>query len=143
MNTQWLYLLAADGILVLHILFVVFVVFGQLLIVVGKFRHWGWVRNPWFRVLHLLAITVVMVQAWLGEICPLTTWEMALRARGGDTVYAGSFVVHWLQEILYYDLPLWVFAVCYTLFAVLVLVSWFLVPPRGFGGRARRGDHQK
>lgn len=132
MTAERLFLFAADGILLLHALFVAFVVVGQLLIVAGKFRHWGWVRNPWFRVVHLLAIAVVMVQAWLGEICPLTTWEMALRARGGDSVYTGSFVVHWLQEILYYDLPLWVFAVCYTLFGALVLASWFFVSPRRF-----------
>ena len=142
MNTQWLYLLAADSILLLHSLFVVFVIFGLLLIVAGRFRHWRWIRNPWFRALHLLAITVVTVQALLGAICPLTSLEMALRSRAGDSVYAGSFMAHWLQEILYYDLPLWAFAVCYTLFCAVVLASWYLVPPRRFSGHAPRAGRK-
>lgn len=137
MKAETFYLLAADGILVLHVLFVAFVVFGLVLILIGRQRRWSWVRNHWFRVLHLAAILVVVIQAWLGAICPLTSWEMALRARAGDSVYPGAFVAHWLQAILYYDVPAWVFVVCYTAFGALVAASWFLVPPRR---RGRQGD---
>lgn len=130
-----LYRLAADLLLALHVAFVVFVIVGLVLTLLGGFRGWSWVRNPWFRSLHLLGIGFVVVQAWLGQICPLTTWEMALRQKAGDATYAGSFIAHWLQALLYYEAPMWVFAVCYTVFGALVVASWFWVRPRSFGSR--------
>ena len=125
------YLLAADAVLLLHVLFVAFVVVGLLLILAGRLLSWDWVRNWWFRVIHLGAIGIVVLQAWLGVICPLTRLEMYLRDRAGDTTYAGSFVSHWLEAILYYRAPAWVFAVAYTLFAIVVVMSWVWVRPRG------------
>lgn len=122
-------LLAADAVLLLHFLFVVFVIAGLLLILVGKLLTWSWVRNWWFRVAHLAAIAVVVVQAWFGAICPLTTLEMALRREAGDTPYAGTFISHWLEPVLYYRAPAWVFAVCYTAFAAVVALSWVWVRP--------------
>jgi hypothetical protein len=130
MHAPAFYLLAADAVLSLHVLFVAFVVMGLLAIFVGAALSWAWVRNPVFRVLHLLAIIVVALQAWLGMVCPLTTVEMALRAKAGDVVYGGTFISHWLQELLYYEAPDWAFQVCYTAFALLVAISWPLVRPR-------------
>lgn len=130
MNAPSLYLLAADALLVLHVLVVVFIVAGLLLVYAGGFLGWSWVRNPWFRIIHLIAIGVVMAQAWAGEVCPLTTWEQSLRQRAGEVHYSGSFIVHWLGELLYYEAPMWVFALCYTLFGALVLAAWYLVRPR-------------
>ncbi len=127
-----LYRLAADLILFLHVCFVAFVVVGLVVILVGGARGWSWVRNPGFRIAHLLAIAVVVLQAWLGRICPLTTWEMALRSKAGDATYTGSFIAHWLQAILYYEAPMWVFAVGYTAFGALVVASWYWVRPRPF-----------
>jgi hypothetical protein len=132
MDSDVLFLLAADVLLVSHILFVVFVVFGLALILFGKALGWNWVRNPWFRSAHVLAIGIVMLQSWIGIICPLTTWEMALRERAGESFYTGSFISHWLESLLYYRAPAWVFIVCYTVFAALVVATWFLVPPRRF-----------
>ena len=125
-----LYLLLADTVLVLHVLFVAFVVAGLILIFVGKFLRWPWVRNRVFRIAHLFAIGIVVLQSWFGAICPLTTIEMALRSRAGEASYAGSFVAHWLESLLYYRAPAWVFIVCYTAFGALVVASWFWIPPR-------------
>jgi hypothetical protein len=129
MTSQTWMLLAADAVLLLHALFVVFVIAGLLLILAGKVLAWSWVRNWWFRVTHLVAIAVVVLQAWLGVICPLTTLEMVLRREAGDATYAGTFISHWLESILYYQAPAWVFAACYTAFAALVVLSWFWVRP--------------
>ncbi len=124
-----MYLLAADGVLFLHVSFVLFVVLALLAIIVGKWRGWSWVRNRRFRIVHLLAIGFVVVQTWLGEACPLTILEMELRAKGGDAVYTGDFIAHWMARLLYYDLPTWVFALAYTAFGAAVVVSWFWVRP--------------
>ncbi len=132
MDSPALFMLAADIILLLHVLVVIFIVFGLVLIFVGNFLKWHWIQNPWFRLLHLIAIGIVVVLSWLNLICPLTSIEMALRARASDAVYSGSFISHWLEIILYYQAPPWVFVSGYTVFGVLVVVSWFLVRPRHF-----------
>ena len=121
--------LLADAVLIAHVLFVLFVVFGLILIYLGFFLDWRWVRSRVFRLLHLLAIGVVVLQSWFGVICPLTTWEMALREKAGSGVYSGLFIQHWLHELLYYTAPAWVFVLAYTVFGALVLASWFVVRP--------------
>ena len=123
-------LLLADTILITHVLFVVFVVGGLATIYIGHFLQWQWVRNMIFRITHLIAIGIVAIQSWLGIICPLTTWEMALREKAGAETYSGSFIQHWLQNILYFSAPEWVFIVVYTVFCALVIASWFLIRPR-------------
>ncbi|MBI1424755.1 MAG: DUF2784 family protein [Gammaproteobacteria bacterium] len=132
-----MYALAADAILISHVLFVAFVVLGLVAIYIGKWLAWPWVRNFWFRVLHLAAIVIVMLEAWGGMVCPLTVWENRLREKAGAAIYSGSFIHHWLQSILYYDAPEWVFVVCYTLFAGLVLASWFIVRPTRHDNRSK------
>ena len=132
MDAPLIYRLLADVVLVTHVAFVAFVICGLILVFAGGMRRWGWVRNPWFRLLHLAAIAIVVVQAWAGVVCPLTTLEMALRNHAGDAVYAGSFIAHWLQQILYVDAPAWVFIVAYSVFGAVVVASWLLVRPRPF-----------
>ncbi len=129
MSKESLLIVLADLILITHVLFVCFVVFGLLAIYLGYFLKWQWVRNRVFRIFHLLAIGFVAVQSWVGAICPLTTWEMALRAEARTETYSGSFIQHWLHSLLFYSAPEWVFITVYTCFATLVFVSWFLVPP--------------
>lgn len=123
--------LLADAVLALHVGVVVFVVGGLVLVLIGNGAGWQWVNTLWFRLAHLGAIVVVVAEAWFGVVCPLTTLEMWLRgrARGGAT-YAGSFVEHWLQRLLYYDAPGWVFTLGYTLFALAVVATWWRFPPR-------------
>ncbi|MFW2403549.1 MAG: DUF2784 domain-containing protein [Gammaproteobacteria bacterium] len=118
--------LLADAVLVVHFAFVAFVVLGFLLMLVGLAAHWRWVRNRTFRIAHLCAIGVVVAQAWLGKICPLTVWENELRRRAGQDAYAETFVQHWLHELLFYDAEPWVFTAIYTVFGVLVLLVWWL-----------------
>ena len=65
----------ADLVLLLHCAVVVFVVGGLVLIVIGSLRGWRLARDWWLRMLHLVAIGVVALQAWLGITCPLTTLD--------------------------------------------------------------------
>lgn len=132
MDSPTLYLLAADAILLLHALLIIFVVAGLVLIFVGSALAWSWIRNPWFRLTHLITICVVVIQSWLQIICPLTKVEMTLRARAGDVTYSGSFISHWLETLLYYQAPPWVFVLCYTAFAAIVIASWLWIRPRRF-----------
>jgi len=124
-----MHLFLADLILVTHALFVAFVALGLVAVLLGKYWRWGWVRNLWFRLAHFLAIGVVIAESWLGLVCPLTEWESRSREAAGGETYSSSFIQHWLHEILFYDFAPWVFTAAYTLFGILVLVAWLLVPP--------------
>ena len=123
-------LLLANAVLVVHAGIAAFVVAGLALTVIGNLKHWRWVNNAWFRIAHVAAIGIIVAESWLGFICPLTTLEMWLRARAGEASYGGGFIKHWLQQLLYYSAPPWVFVVVYTVFALLVLVIWWYFPPR-------------
>ena len=128
-------LLLANAVLVVHVGIAVFVVAGLLLVILGNFLRWGWVNNALFRVAHVAAIGVVVAESWFGIVCPLTTLEMWLRSRAGEASYGGGFIEHWLQQLLYYSAPPWVFVAVYTVFALLVLATWWYFPPR-FKSRA-------
>ena len=132
------YQLLADLVLTLHFALVVFVVGGLVLVVIGNFRSWHWVNALWFRLAHLGAIAVVVAEVWLGITCPLTTLEMGLRTQARATTYSGSFIEHWVQRILYYDVPSWVFVLGYSLFGLLVIATWLRFPPTSKHRRNKR-----
>jgi len=119
----------ADIVLVVHGLYVGFVVIGFALILVGLVRGWRWVRQPGFRYAHLAAIGLVVVQVWLGIECPLTTLESALRLAAGEAGYGTSFIQYWLYRLLYYQAAPRVFGLIYSLFGAAVLLVWWFAPP--------------
>ncbi|MEO8225161.1 MAG: DUF2784 domain-containing protein [Gammaproteobacteria bacterium] len=119
----------ADLVLVVHALFVGFVVIGFALVLLGLAQGWFWVRRPAFRYAHLTAIAIVVAQAWLGLECPLTTLETALRVRAGEAGYGTSFIQDWLYRLLYYRADTWVFTVLYTAFGAMVALVWWFAPP--------------
>ena len=129
----------ANAVLGLHLELVVFVVAGPVLIVVGNLAHWRWVNGLGFRLAHAAAIAAVVAEAWLGLTCPLTTLEMWLRSRAGAATYGGGFVEHWLQWLLYYDAPAWIFTITYSVFGLIVAATWWYFPPTSRRHAAARG----
>ena len=86
-----LFSLLADLVVVVHLAFVLLVVFGGLLVL----------RWPRLALIQLPAAVWGVVIEWAGWICPLTPLENSLRARGGATGYRGGFVDHYLLGVLY------------------------------------------
>jgi polyferredoxin len=130
--------LLANTVLILHVGIAAFVVAGLVLAILGNLNRWSWVNNFWFRSAHLVAIAVVVAESWCGVACPLTTLEMWLRSQAGASTYGRGFIEHWLQQLLYYDAPPWVFVLAYSAFGLLVLASWWYFPPR-----PRRRGHER
>jgi hypothetical protein len=118
--------LAADAILVLHFAFVLFVVGGLAAIWIGAALGRRWVHNVWFRVVHLAAILFVVAESLAGVWCPLTVWEDALRGTREDM----SFVARWIHRVMFYSFPEWVFTTAYIAFALAVIATYWIVPPR-------------
>ncbi|BAN36008.1 hypothetical protein SCD_n02199 [Sulfuricella denitrificans skB26] len=119
--------LLADAVLIVHFLFVLFVVGGLFAIWAGAALGWNWVRNRRFRVAHLAAILFVMAESLVGMACPLTIWEDFLRkTSSGGT----SFMQRWVGRLTFYDLPEWAFTLAYALFALAVLATFWLIRPQ-------------
>jgi hypothetical protein len=129
MNGGLPYQLLADATLILHVALAVFIVAGLVVIMVGNLRAWQWVNAPSLRLAHLAAIVIVAAEAWIGAVCPLTSLEMWFRTQAHAATYSGSFIEHWLQRLLYYDAPPWVFTLAYSLFGLAVAATWWYFPP--------------
>ncbi|MGK6306826.1 DUF2784 domain-containing protein [Variovorax sp. DT-64] len=83
--------LLADAVLLLHGLFILFVVAGGALV-------WRW---PLAALLHLPAVAWAAWISWTGSDCPLTPLENSLRHAAGQTGYEGGFVQHYLLRLIY------------------------------------------
>jgi len=121
--------LAADALLVVHFAIAAFITGGLVLVWIGAWADWAWVRGRAFRYAHLAAIAFVAAEALLGYACPLTVWEDLLR--GG--VRPESFVGRWVYALLYYRAPEWVFATLYAAWAAATIATLILFPPRERG----------
>ncbi len=124
------YSLLANLIVVIHLAYVSYVLVGLLLILAGIVRRWQWIRNVWFRVSHLIMILIVVGEE-IGDVeCPLTRWELALRASAGQEAREGAFVGELLHNLFHFDWADWVFTTIYFAMALLVLATLWLAPPR-------------
>lgn len=85
-----LYRVAANGVLALHFLFVLFALFGGFLL--GR-----WPLLVWLHLPIALWAGLIMVIGWA---CPLTPLEKSLRERGGEHAYRGGFVEHYLLPLI-------------------------------------------
>src|SRR4051812_13748549 len=127
------YTALADFITVFHFAYVAFVVVGELLILLGWVCRWRWVRNPWFRSIHLLAIVYVAGESIFAVSCPLTVWEYDLRKLAGQEPGDTTFMER-LVHFLFMDgedpWPEEVYDSMHIAFGVLVLLTIIVVPPR-------------
>jgi hypothetical protein len=117
----------ADAVLVVHALIALFIVGGLAVTWVGSGLGWEWVHLRLFRLAHLFAIGLVSTLSLLGMACPLTVLEDWLR---NGSVGSQGFIQRWVSRLLYYDVSAWVFTLAYLVFALVVLLTWRLVPPR-------------
>ncbi len=115
----------ADLVALAHLAYVLFVASGYVLVPLGWWRGWRWVRHRIYRRLHVAAIALVAVEALLGWVCPLTELEWALR--GGAR--PGTFMGRIVHALLYADWPVWVFTVLYAGLLLLALAMYRLLPP--------------
>jgi hypothetical protein len=118
----------ADVIVVAHLGYVLFVLLGFAAVWLGVALRWSWIRRPLFRVPHLVCALIVPVEALVGYVCPLTTWERELRLRAGQRPDQISFMARLAREALFYEAPEWVFTLCYVAFGLLVIATVRYVP---------------
>ncbi len=116
-----LYKILADLTVVLHLAWIVFLFIGAC---------WG-VRNRWVKVFHLFGLGyafLIQTQDWY---CPLTHLEAFLRSRHNPSMsYAGSFIVYYLEQVVYLQVPFYVISIGTILLCGVNLLVYFRSPSR-------------
>lgn len=122
-------------VLALHLGVIAFNIFGLVAIPLGGWRGWAFVRLRGWRLLHLASLAVVAAQALLGRACFLTIWQGDLSGAQGPP----PLIMRFVNSLIYWPLPMWVFTAAYVAVFAYVVALWFLVPPlpsrRPFSGR--------
>ena len=125
-----MYRLLADVTVVFHLAYASFIVLGLVAILLGIVRRWSWIRNFWFRLVHLLMMGTVAAETCCGIPCPLTVWENRLRTLAGEAAYPGSFIGTLANDMLFFEVPEWWLSAAYLLFLCLILGTFVAAPPR-------------
>jgi hypothetical protein len=120
----------AEAILAIHVLIIVFNVGGLIVIPLGAWRHWAFVRVRWWRVLHLASLAIVAVQAIWGRACFLTIWQSDLQRTAGQSASESPLIQRWVEHVVFWPVPLWVFTALYVLVFAYTVALWWLVPPK-------------
>jgi hypothetical protein len=113
-------------VLAVHLAVIAFNVLGLLAIALGAARGWNWVRIRWWRALHLASWAVVALQAALGRACFLTLWQDRLTGAGAEA----PLIERWVNRVIFWPLPIWVFGALYLLLFAAVVGFWFWPPSR-------------
>ncbi|MBV9840661.1 MAG: DUF2784 family protein [Sphingomonadaceae bacterium] len=121
-------------LLALHIAIIAFNIFGLFAIPLGAWRGWAFVRRPIWRLLHLGSLGIVALQAALGRACFLTIWQDAATGRASAT----PLIMRTINALIYWPLPIWVFAAAYFAIFCYVAALWWLVPVRWRSGGCDR-----
>ena len=125
-----LYRILADIIVIMHFMWILFMLVGFILTLCGFFRKRFFDR--WlFRTLHLLGIAYVSLLATMGKYCPLTLWENILRLKyDPDLTYPGSFMIHYAEKLVYPDINPLIIRIPTTFIAVFTVVVFIIRPPK-------------
>jgi len=113
-----------DAILVLHFVIIIFNIGGLIVIPLGAVCGWRFVRIAWLRLLHLGILVIVAGQALLGRACILAIWQNELTGNKA----APAPIFQWLDGLIYWNFPIWMFAIFYSLIVLYVVALTVFVP---------------
>lgn len=131
------YSVMADAVVTIHAMYVSFIVLGLVLILLGRAFGWTWVRNFWFRMVHLTMMGIVVVESLLGITCPLTTWEYSLRKAAAEPIDGGSLIARIAHQSIFVNASPVMFTAIYLAFFGLLVASLILVPPKWRAARPK------
>ena len=135
--------IAANVIAVAHLAYFGFIVGGMVAVVLAVRQDVSWVRNPWFRIAHVAAIYVVLVEEATGLPCPLNVLQWGAREAAIGSTQASTGVGGLLDYLLYHTVSPLALDVMYWSFGVLVVALLWAVPPRWSIFRNRRDESQR
>jgi hypothetical protein len=117
-------MIMVQAVLAVHVTVILFNVFGLVAVPIGAICNWRFVHIRWWRVLYLLSLAAVAAQALTGRACFLTIWQNDLTASAQP---ATPLIVRWIDLLVYWRLPIWMFAALYVLvFAYALALLWLV-----------------
>jgi hypothetical protein len=135
-----LYKILADLVVLIHFTWILFVLWGFILTVCNSVSIYVLRRakdssraffDRWiFRTIHLAGIVYVTILTVLGKYCPLTILENKFRQQyNPELTYPGSFVVHYIERIVYPDANFLLFVIPTTIIALFSILMFMVKPP--------------
>jgi hypothetical protein len=121
--------LLANLVALIHIGYFLFIVLGTAGIIIGPRLGWRWIRNVWFRLLHLAAVYIVLIEEVFHIPCLLNVLQWGVRSAGGRDPQATEGVGLVLDGLLFRTIPGWALDVMYWSLGLGLLVLLYLVPP--------------
>jgi hypothetical protein len=127
---MFLQVLVADIIVIVHLLWIIFMLWGFMLTL------WGFSRKDFFdmwlfRTVHLFGITYVSFLFVMSKYCPLTLWENCLRSKyDPGLIYAGSFMINYAKRLVYPDINPLIIQIPTIFIAVFTVVVFIIRPPK-------------
>lgn len=120
----------AGLVLYFHLLVILFIIFGFVVIPLGVKLKWKFINEFWWRLTHLVSMVIVAGQAILGAACFLTDIQSDLLQTAGKRGYRVPFIQTYVDRLVYYNFPIWVFSIIYVILFIYTIYLWFKVPPK-------------
>jgi hypothetical protein len=114
-------------VLAVHLAIILFNIIGFVAVPIGAAFGWRVVRVRWWRILHIVLLAVIAVQALLGRACILTLWQAALTGSAADRA---PLIARGIDRLIYWRLPMGVFVLLYVFVFGCALAMFRLVPPQ-------------
>lgn len=119
-------------VLLLHLLWILFILYGFFFTLIGVFFKKELLKNFWLRTTHLIGIIFVATLTALDKYCPLTLVEIKLRQKINSDFNMDSFIIYYLEKLIYPEInPNFIIILTYII-AILSLVFYIILPPIKF-----------
>ena len=117
--------LFSEIVLLFHFCIFLFMVLSFFLIPLGYYQKWEWVKNRYYRLIHLILMGIIFIETILGFMCPLTILENFLR----NNIRINNKITQIIHQIMYWDLPTYQFIILYLLSLLYLIFLWCFFKP--------------
>ncbi|MHB1645686.1 MAG: DUF2784 domain-containing protein [bacterium] len=117
-------------VLYFHLIVILFIIFGFIAVPIGAKFKWKFIYEFWWRLVHLVSMIIVSIQAVLGKACFLTYIQSDLLENAGKKGYTVPFIQTYIDRLIYYNFPIWAFSIVYVILFLYTLYLWYIFPPQ-------------
>ena len=117
--------LFSEIVLLFHFCIFLFIILSFFLIPFGYYQKWEWVKNKYYRLIHIVLMGIIFIETILGFMCPLTVLENFLR----NNIEINNKITQIIHQIMYWDLPSYQFIILYLLCLLYLIFLWFFFKP--------------
>ena len=118
-------ILFSEIVLLFHFCIFLFIILSFFLIPFGYYQKWEWVKNKYYRLIHLVLMGIILIETILGFMCPLTILENYLR----NDIGVDNNLTQIIHQIMYWNLPNYQFIILYILSFSYLIFLWFFFKP--------------